>query len=55
MTQTSVTTSCSSIPKILRYLEWIFLGIPTLRALFPILYKPLGYVVTISRFKQRLS
>ncbi|MEM7062622.1 MAG: sensor histidine kinase [Cyanobacteria bacterium P01_B01_bin.77] len=46
MTQTTVNTSRSSIPKILRYLEWIFLGIPTLRALFPIFYKPLGYEVS---------
>lgn len=50
MTQTAVKTSGSSIPRILRYLEWIFLGIPTLRALFPIFYKPLGYEVSSGDF-----
>ena len=36
-------TASPSIPKILRIIEWISLGIPALRALFPLLYKPLGY------------
>lgn len=35
-----------SIPKILRYIEWVFLVIPALRMLFPLFYKPLGYEVT---------
>ncbi|MGD1896646.1 MAG: sensor histidine kinase [Phormidesmis sp.] len=46
MTQTTASTNGSSIPKILRCLDWIFLGIPLLRALFPILYKPLGYEIS---------
>lgn len=54
MTQTSDSppkrlrhrTTRSSIPRILRYIEWVFLGILALRALFPILYKPLGYEVS---------
>ena len=46
MTQTSASTYGSSIPKILRCLDWIFLVIPLLRALFPILYKPLGYEIS---------
>ena len=39
-------TATSSIPKILRIIEWISLGIPALRALFPLLYEPLGYEVS---------
>ncbi|MEL6160016.1 MAG: sensor histidine kinase [Cyanobacteria bacterium J06627_32] len=34
-----------SITKTLRYIEWVFLGIPALRMLFPLFYKPLGYEV----------
>ncbi|MEL6555707.1 MAG: sensor histidine kinase [Cyanobacteria bacterium J06621_11] len=46
MTQTIVKTTRSSIPRVLRYVEWTFLVILALRALFPILYKPLGYEVS---------
>lgn len=43
-TQTIFKTS-PSIPKIVRVVEWISLGIPILRMLFPLFYKPLGYEV----------
>ncbi|EDX82839.1 Histidine kinase domain protein [Synechococcus sp. PCC 7335] len=46
MTQPTVKTACSSIHKILRHVEWVFLGILVLRATFPILYKPLGYEIS---------
>ncbi len=39
----AILTTPPSIPKILRIIEWISLGIPALRSLFPILYKPLGH------------
>jgi len=39
----SIITMEPSIPKILKVVEWFSLGIPLLRMLFPILYKPLGY------------
>ena len=38
--------SGTSITRILRYSEWVFLGILALRVLFPVLYKPLGYEVS---------
>ncbi|PZD71892.1 Sensor histidine kinase LiaS [Acaryochloris thomasi RCC1774] len=41
-TETIFTTS-PSIPKILRYLEWLFLSIIALRILFPILYPSFAY------------
>lgn len=46
MTQTIEKASSPSIPRFLKYIEWVFLGILALRALFPILYKPLGYEVS---------
>jgi len=46
MTQTIENASGSSISRILRYIEWVFLGILALRVLFPVLYKPLGYEVS---------
>ncbi|MGB7251909.1 MAG: sensor histidine kinase [Phormidesmis sp.] len=41
----AILTTSPSIPKILRIIEWISLGIPSLRMLFPLLYEPLGYEV----------
>lgn len=46
MTQTSEKAGRLSTPKVLRYVEWMFLGILILRMLFPLLYKPLGYEVS---------
>ncbi|MBE9063166.1 sensor histidine kinase [cf. Phormidesmis sp. LEGE 11477] len=46
MTSPTVKATCPSIPRILRYLEWTFLGILALRTLFPIFYKPLGYEIS---------
>lgn len=43
-------TTRFSVPKILRYMEWVFLGILVLRALFPILYKPLGFEASIGDY-----
>ncbi|MEL6384095.1 MAG: histidine kinase dimerization/phosphoacceptor domain-containing protein, partial [Cyanobacteria bacterium J06626_18] len=40
-----VPTTIASIPKILRYVEWAFLGMVTLRVLFPILSKSIPYDV----------
>jgi len=50
MTQTIKNTSSPSISKILRYIEWLFLGILALRMLFPMLYKPLGYEISSGDF-----
>lgn len=44
-TTQNIFKTSPSIPKILRVVEWISLGIPTLRMLFPLLYQPLGYEV----------
>ena len=41
-----VSTPIPSIPKILRYVEWAFLGMVTLRVLFPILYESIPYEVS---------
>ena len=38
-----VSTTLPSIPKILRYVEWAFLGMATLRMLFPILNQSIPY------------
>ena len=46
----SIFTTSPSIPKILRYVEWISLGIPVLRMLFPIFYRPLAYEVNSGDF-----
>jgi len=43
-------TTAPSIPKILRYVEWVSLSIPALRMLFPLLYKPLGYEASAGDF-----
>ena len=40
-----VFASIPSIPKILRYVEWAFLVMISLRVLFPILYEPIPYEV----------
>jgi len=42
----TTSDSSSSIYKALKYVEWTFLSIATLRILFPIVYKPLGYEVS---------
>lgn len=46
----AIFSASPSIPKILRYVEWISLGIPALRMLFPMLYKPLAYEVNRGDF-----
>ena len=46
MAQTTAKSTYSSIPKVLRYVEWAFLIILALRAMFPLFYRPLGYEVS---------
>ena len=40
-----ISTTLPSIPKILRYVEWAFLGMLVLRVLFPILHEPIPYEI----------
>jgi len=37
--------AASPITKVIRYVEWLSLGVPALRMLFPLLYRPLGHEV----------
>ena len=45
-----VSTINPSIPKILRYVEWAFLVMVTLRVLFPILHKSVPYVIGVGDY-----
>ncbi|MEM6502270.1 MAG: sensor histidine kinase [Cyanobacteria bacterium P01_C01_bin.89] len=45
-----VPKTIASIPKILRYVEWAFLGMITLRVLFPILSESIPYDVGLSDY-----
>lgn len=40
-----ISRNCPSIPKVLRYVEWTFLGLVLLRILFPILHEPIPHEV----------
>ena len=44
-TNQAVLISAPSVLQILRYVEWTFLGVHTLRGLFPVLYGPIPYPV----------
>ncbi|MGF1522544.1 MAG: sensor histidine kinase [Leptolyngbyaceae cyanobacterium] len=45
-----VPTTIASIPKILRYVEWVFLVMVTLRVLFPMLSKSIPYDVEVGDY-----
>lgn len=46
MMRTAAKSTYSSIPKVLRYVEWAFLIILALRVMFPLFYRPLGYEIS---------
>lgn len=45
-----ISTSIPSIPKILRYVEWAFLGMATLRILFPLIHASMPYQANIGDY-----
>ena len=49
-TRTRAISTVPPITKVVRYVEWLSLGIPALRMLFPILYRPFGHEVGIGDF-----
>ena len=42
-TTTRAISTAPPITKVIRYVEWVALGLPALRMLFPLLYRPFGH------------